>query len=124
MPAIGDVPRSISAAVTVIYAGRSILGELAGLLQNAGDTRSVGPRRWNERRWADAITNLRKASEWRPSNAVVRFESRDARSIRTATAKVALEQFEAAVRLSPGLAKGHFCDWRADGRRSARRVPP
>ena len=47
----------------------SLLGELAGLLQNAGAYEFRGAEAMNERRWADAITNLRKASELAPSNA-------------------------------------------------------
>jgi tetratricopeptide (TPR) repeat protein len=84
-----------------------LMGELANLLQNAAAYETRGADAIDERRWADAVTNLRKASELAPNNAFTRLNLGTSLYMMDDTAG-ALEQFQAAVRLSPELAKAHF----------------
>jgi len=84
-----------------------LIGELGNLLQNAVAYETRGAEAMNDRRWTDAVTNLRKASELAPSNAFTRLNLGTSLYM-TGDAAGALEQFQAAIRLSPGLAKAHY----------------
>jgi tetratricopeptide (TPR) repeat protein len=84
-----------------------LLGELAGQLQNASAYEVQGSQAIDEKRWADAVTSLRKASELAPDNAFTRLNLGTSLYM-TGDAAGALEAFRAAVRLSPGLSKAHF----------------
>jgi len=84
-----------------------LLQELAGLLQNASAYEVRGSQAIDERRWADAVADLRTASELDPSNAFTRLNLGTSLYM-TGDAAGALEQFQAAVRLSPGLSKAHY----------------
>jgi tetratricopeptide (TPR) repeat protein len=84
-----------------------LLDELGGLLQNAAAYEVRGSEALGKREWADAITNLRKAIELSPGNAVTRLNLGTALFL-TGDAGEALEQFEAAVRLSPESPKAHY----------------
>ena len=84
-----------------------LMGELADLLQNAAAYETRGGDAIDDQRWADAVTNLRKASELAPNNAFTRLNLGTSLYMLDDAAG-ALEQFQAAVRLSPGLAKAHF----------------
>jgi tetratricopeptide (TPR) repeat protein len=84
-----------------------LIGELADLLTNAAAYEIRGAQAIDERRWSDAVTSLRKASELAPDNAFTRLNLGTSLYM-LGDAKAALEQFRAAVKLSPGLAKAHF----------------
>jgi tetratricopeptide (TPR) repeat protein len=84
-----------------------LMGELANLLQNAAAYETRGGDAIDDQRWADAVTNLRKASELAPNNAFTRLNLGTSLYMLDDAAG-ALEQFQAAVRLSPELAKAHF----------------
>jgi tetratricopeptide (TPR) repeat protein len=84
-----------------------LLAELAGQLQNAAAYEVQGSQAIDEKRWADAVTSLRKASELAPGNAFTRLNLGTSLYMTGDTAG-ALTEFQAAVRLSPGLSKAHF----------------
>lgn len=84
-----------------------LIGELAGLLQNSAAYELRGGEAINERRWSEAVTNLRKAIELSPDNAFTRLNLGTSLYM-LGDSPGALEQFQAAVRLSPDLAKAHF----------------
>jgi tetratricopeptide (TPR) repeat protein len=84
-----------------------LLGEVAGALQNAAAYEIRGAKAIDERKWAEAVANLRKASELAPDNAFTRLNLGTA-LYQMDDAKGALKEFQEAVRLSPGLAKAHY----------------
>ncbi|MGH8631384.1 MAG: tetratricopeptide repeat protein, partial [Burkholderiales bacterium] len=84
-----------------------LMGDLAALLKNAAAYEIRGAEAINERRWREAVANLRKASEIDPNNAFTRLNLGTSLYMLN-DAPGALAQFQAAVRLSPGLAKAHF----------------
>jgi tetratricopeptide (TPR) repeat protein len=84
-----------------------LLAELAGPLQNAAAYEVQGSQAIDEKRWADAVTSLRQASELAPDNAYTRLNLGTSLYM-TGDAAGALAEFQAAVRLSPGLSKAHF----------------
>jgi tetratricopeptide (TPR) repeat protein len=84
-----------------------LLAGLQDLLQNAQAYEVRGSEALTRRDWNAAVTNLRKAVELQPENALTRLNLGSALYLK-GDAGEALEQFEAAVRLSPGLAKAHY----------------
>jgi Flp pilus assembly protein TadD len=84
-----------------------LMGELAGLLQNAAAYETRGAQAIDARRWTDAVTELQKAIELSPGNAFTRLNLGTA-LYQTGRAAGALDAFQTAVRLSPGLAKAHY----------------
>lgn len=84
-----------------------LLAELAGQLKNASAYEVQGSQAIDEKRWADAVASLRKASELAPDNAFTRLNLGTSLYM-TGDAAGALAEFQAAVRLSPGLSKAHF----------------
>lgn len=84
-----------------------LLEEVAGLLQNAAAYETRASKAMEERQWAEAVVNLRKAIEIAPANAQTRLNLGTALYLQQ-DPNGALEQYEAALRLSPGLAQAHF----------------
>jgi tetratricopeptide (TPR) repeat protein len=84
-----------------------LLGEVAGLLQNAAAYEARGSQALGARQWPEAIENLRKAAELAPDNAFTRLNLGTALYMQ-GDADAALEQYRTAVSLSPTLARAHF----------------
>jgi tetratricopeptide (TPR) repeat protein len=84
-----------------------LMMELGDLLQSASSYEVRGAEALDKRQWAEAVTNLRKASELAPGNAFTRLNLATALYLQ-GDARGALAQFEAAVRLNPGLSKAHY----------------
>lgn len=84
-----------------------LLGEVAGLLQNAAAYEARASQALGARQWAEAATNLRKAIELAPANAFSRLNLGTALYMQ-GDADGALEQYREAVRIAPGLARAHF----------------
>ena len=84
-----------------------LMQEVAGLLQNASASELRGAEALGKRQWAEAVTYLRRAIELAPDNAFTRLNLGTA-LFQTGDSTGALEQFETAVTLSPGLAKAHY----------------
>jgi tetratricopeptide (TPR) repeat protein len=84
-----------------------LLGEISGLLQNASAYEVRGSQAIDDRRWADAVTSLRKAIELAPDNPFSRLNLATSLYMQ-GDADGALEQYRAAIRLSPDLARAHF----------------
>jgi tetratricopeptide (TPR) repeat protein len=85
----------------------SLMAEVGGLLKNAAAYEVRGQEALDKRQWKEAVINLRKAVEGEPNNAFTRLNLGTALYL-TGDAPGALEQFDAAVRLSPALAKAHY----------------
>jgi tetratricopeptide (TPR) repeat protein len=84
-----------------------VLAEVADLLQNAASYEIRAARALEERRWSDAIVDLRKAAELAPANAIVRLNLGNA-LYQHGDAPAALDQLRTAVRLDPRLARAHY----------------
>lgn len=84
-----------------------LLGEIAGLLQNAAAFEARASQALGARQWSEAETNLKKAVELAPGNAFSRLNLGTALYMQ-GKADAALEQYREAVRLSPTLARAHF----------------
>ena len=84
-----------------------LMAQLGGLLQNAQAYEVRGSDALAKREWAAAITNLRRAIELAPNNAMTRLNLGTALYL-NGDARSALEQFQEAVRLSPDLPKAHY----------------
>ncbi len=84
-----------------------LMMELGHLLQGASSYEVRGAEALDKRQWAEAVTNLRKASELAPENAFTRLNLATALYLQ-GDARGALAQFEAAIKLNPGLAKAHY----------------
>jgi tetratricopeptide (TPR) repeat protein len=80
------------------------LGELLDTAQ-AHETRAS--KALDERRWADAMVELRRAIELAPDNAFTRLNLGTALYM-TGDAAGSLAELRVAVRLSPGLARAHY----------------
>jgi tetratricopeptide (TPR) repeat protein len=84
-----------------------LMMELGDLLKGASSYEVRGAEALDKRQWAEAVTNLRKASELAPENAFTRLNLATALYLQ-GDARGALAQFEAAIKLNPGLAKAHY----------------
>ena len=84
-----------------------LLGEIAGLLQNAAAYEARGSQALGARQWPEAVTNLKKAVELAPDNAFTRLNLGTALYME-GDGEAALEQYRKAVSLMPTLARGHF----------------
>jgi tetratricopeptide (TPR) repeat protein len=84
-----------------------LIDELRGLLQNASSFELRGSKAIEERRWDDAVADLRKAVELSPANAFTRLNLATSLYM-SGNADAALDQYQQALRLSPSLARAHF----------------
>jgi tetratricopeptide (TPR) repeat protein len=84
-----------------------LMGEIGGLLKNAAAYETRGSQALDARRWPDAVRELRQALAIAPGNGFSRLNLGTALYMSGDTAG-ALEQYQAAVRLRPDLAKAHF----------------
>jgi tetratricopeptide (TPR) repeat protein len=84
-----------------------LMGEIGGLLKNAAAYETRGGQAIDEKRWPDAVRELRQAIAVAPNNGFTRLNLGTALYM-TGDAAGALEQYQAAVRLRPDLAKAHF----------------
>jgi tetratricopeptide (TPR) repeat protein len=84
-----------------------LLGETAGLLQNAAAFEARASQALGARQWSEAEANLKKAVELAPGNAFTRLNLGTALYMQ-GKADAALEQYRDAVRLAPTLARAHF----------------
>ena len=84
-----------------------LMGEIGGLLKNAAAYETRGSQAMNERRWPDAVRELRQAIAVAPGNGFTRLNLGTALYM-MGDAAGALEQYQSAVRLRPDLAKAHF----------------
>jgi len=84
-----------------------LMAEVGGLLKNVAAYEVRGQEALDKRQWKEAVLYLRKAVEGAPDNAFTRLNLGTALYL-TGDAPGALEQFDAAVRLSPSLAKAHY----------------
>jgi tetratricopeptide (TPR) repeat protein len=84
-----------------------LMGEIAGLLQNAAAYEARGSQALGARQWPQAAENLKKAVELAPANAFTRLNLGTALYMQ-GDADGALEQYREAIRLSPTLARAHF----------------
>lgn len=84
-----------------------LMDALRGTLQNASALEVRGSQAIAERRWADAVAALTQAVAQAPDNAFSRLNLATSLYM-TGDADAALEQYRAAVRLSPGLARAHL----------------
>jgi tetratricopeptide (TPR) repeat protein len=84
-----------------------LMGEVAGLLQNAAAYETRGVKAIDARQWPDAVAALRKAVELAPDNAFTRLNLGTALYMLDDRSG-AVEQFQAAVKLNPTLAKAHY----------------
>ena len=85
----------------------ALMGEIGGLLKNAAAYETNGSQAMAERRWPDAVRELRQAIAIAPGNGFTRL------NLGTALFMIgdvggALEQYQMAVRFQPNLAKAHF----------------
>jgi len=84
-----------------------LMGEIGGLLKNAAAFETRGGQAIDDKRWPDAVRELRQAIAVAPNNGFTRLNLGTALYM-TGDAAGALEQYQAAVRLRPDLAKAHF----------------
>jgi len=84
-----------------------LMGEIGGLLKNAAAYETRGGQAIDDKRWPDAVRELRQAIAVAPNNGFTRLNLGTALYM-TGDANGALEQYQAAVRLRPDLAKAHF----------------
>jgi len=84
-----------------------LMGEIGVLLKNAAAYETRGSQAIDEKRWPDAVRELRQAIAIAPNNGFTRLNLGTALYM-TGHAAEALEQYQAAVRLRPDLAKAHF----------------
>ena len=84
-----------------------LMGEIGGLLKNAAAYETRGGQAIDDKRWPDAVRELRQAIAVSPNNGFTRLNLGTALYM-TGDASGALEQYQAAVRLRPDLAKAHF----------------
>jgi tetratricopeptide (TPR) repeat protein len=84
-----------------------LLGEVAGLLQNAAAYQTRGSKALESRQWDEAVEDLTKAVALEPANAFTRLNLGTALYMQ-GNADRALQEYREAVRLSPGLARAHF----------------
>ena len=85
----------------------ALMGEIGGLLKNAAAYETRGAQAIDEKRWPDAVRELRQAIAVAPNNGFTRLNLGTALYM-TGDAAGALEQYQTAVRLRPDLAKAHF----------------
>src|SRR5262245_12106450 len=84
-----------------------LMQQVAGLLQNSSAAEVRGAEALAQRRWADAVAELRQAIALAPDNAFAHLNLGTA-LYETNDSKGALAEFQTAVRLSPGLSKAHY----------------
>jgi tetratricopeptide (TPR) repeat protein len=84
-----------------------LMGEIGGLLKNAAAYETRGGQAIDDKRWPDAVRELRQAIAVAPNNGFTRLNLGTALYM-TGDTSGALEQYQAAVRLRPDLAKAHF----------------
>ena len=84
-----------------------LMAELGGLLQNAQAYEVRGSEALTRKDWTAAVTNLRKAIELAPNNALTRLNLGTALYL-NGDSRGALAEFQDAVRLSPELPKAHY----------------
>jgi tetratricopeptide (TPR) repeat protein len=87
--------------------GDPLMDEVFGLLQNASAYEVRASRAIDDKRWQDAVTDLRQAIELAPENAFSRLNLATSLYM-LGDADGALEQYRVAIRLSPELARAHF----------------
>jgi len=80
---------------------------LGRLLRNASAYETRGVQALNERRWPEAVSNLREAIAIDPDNAFIHLNLGTALYL-TGDAETARGEFETALRLSPNLPKAHY----------------
>ena len=85
----------------------ALMGEVGGLLKNTAAFETRGQQAIDDKRWPDAVRELRQAIAVAPNNGFTRLNLGTALYM-TGDAAGALEQYQAAVRLRPDLAKAHF----------------
>jgi tetratricopeptide (TPR) repeat protein len=81
--------------------------QVAGLLQNSSAAEVRGAEALAQRRWADAVVELRRAIALAPDNAFTHLNLGTA-LYQTGDSKGALAEFQTSIRLSPGLSKAHY----------------
>jgi tetratricopeptide (TPR) repeat protein len=85
----------------------ALMGAIGGLLKNTAAFETRGQQAIDDKRWPDAVRELRQAIAVAPNNGFIRLNLGTALYM-TGDAAGALEQYQAAVRLRPDLAKAHF----------------
>jgi tetratricopeptide (TPR) repeat protein len=85
----------------------ALMGEVGGLLKNTAAFETRGQQAIDDKRWPDAVRELRQAIAVAPNNGFTHLNLGTALYM-TGDAAGALEQYQAAVRLRPDLAKAHF----------------
>ena len=84
-----------------------LLEGLAGLVDTAASHELRASEALDERRWPDAVTELRRAIQLAPGNAFTRLNLGTALYM-TGDVPGAMTELRAAIRLYPGLARAHY----------------
>jgi tetratricopeptide (TPR) repeat protein len=84
-----------------------LMGELAGLLQNAAAFEARGSKALEDKQWSEAVAQLTKAIALAPNNAATRLNLGTAYYMQ-GDADRAMGQYREAIRLSPSFARAHF----------------
>ncbi|HEY7189880.1 MAG TPA: tetratricopeptide repeat protein [Vicinamibacterales bacterium] len=84
-----------------------LMGEIAGLLQNAAAFEARGSKALEDKDWSEAVAQLSKAITLAPNNAATRLNLGTAYYMQ-GDADRAMGQYREAIRLSPSFARAHF----------------